>query len=30
MSICLQLFGAGLLASLAGCEGRQSTLELQS
>lgn len=30
MSICLQLFGAGLLASLAGCDGGQSTLELQS
>lgn len=29
MSVCYRLFGAGLLASLAGCDNPQSTGELQ-
>ena len=30
MSVCFRLFGAGLLASLAGCDSAQSTIALQS
>lgn len=30
MSACFRLFGAGLLATLAGCDGPQGTVELQT
>ena len=30
MSVCFRLFGAGLLATLAGCDGPQGTVELQT